>query len=151
MDPEEQGRLLDQEGDRPFYAYKLHAKMDVDNGLIRDLETTPENVHDSRVGLSESGKVVYREKGYFGIKPRGYDATMRQGPRSPAGCTGPAVEPTNKPEEGSRGEAVRGDQAGVRLGSCVGDDGAPGSGEDGIRVSLLLPPPAEYFVWRLTA
>jgi len=25
--------------------------------------------------------VVYRDKGYFGVKPRGYDATMRRGVR----------------------------------------------------------------------
>ena len=70
-----------KKGSRSYYGYKLHTKSDVDRGIIRDLETTPANVHDSRVDLSEEGEVVYRDKGYFGVKPRGYDATMRRGVR----------------------------------------------------------------------
>ena len=59
----------------------LHTKSDVDLGLIRDLETTTASVHDSRVDLSREGEVVYRDKGYFGVRPRGFDATMRRGVR----------------------------------------------------------------------
>ena len=70
-----------KKGSRSYYGYKLHAKVDVDHGLIRDLETTTASVHDSRVDLSKPGEVVYRDKGYFGVKPRGYDATMRRGVR----------------------------------------------------------------------
>ena len=29
-----------------------------------------------------SGKVVYRDKGYFGVKPLGFDATMKRGVRN---------------------------------------------------------------------
>ena len=43
---------------------RLHVKVDVDHGLIRGLEATPANVHDSRVDLSEHGEVVCRDKGY---------------------------------------------------------------------------------------
>jgi IS5 family transposase len=70
-----------KKGSRSYYGFKLHAKSDVDLGLIRDLETTPANVHDSRVDLSREGEVVYRDKGYFGVEPRGFDATMRRGVR----------------------------------------------------------------------
>jgi len=59
---------------RSFFGYKLHMKMDLTHGLIRELETTPVNVHDSRVNLSKRGEVVYRDKGYQGVEPRGYDA-----------------------------------------------------------------------------
>ena len=55
----------------PFYGYKLHIKSDVDHGLIRDLAGTTASVHDSRVDLSEEGEVVYRDKGYFGVEPKG--------------------------------------------------------------------------------
>ena len=72
---------LAKKGARSCYGYKLHAKTDTDYSLIRDLETTPASVHDNRVDLSRPGEVVYRDKGYFGIKPRGYDATMRRGVR----------------------------------------------------------------------
>ena len=70
-----------KKGGKSSYGYKLHTKLDVDRGLIRELETTPANVHDSRVDLSWPGEVVYRDKGYFGVEPRGYDATMRRGVR----------------------------------------------------------------------
>jgi len=70
-----------KKGSKSFFGYKLHTKSDVDLGLIRDLETTTASVHDSRVDLSEEGEVVYRDKGYFGVKPRGYDATMKRGTR----------------------------------------------------------------------
>jgi len=70
-----------KKGSKSYYGYKLHMKMDLDHGLIRDLETTPANVHDSRVDLSWPGEVVYRDKGYQGAVPRGWDATMRRGAR----------------------------------------------------------------------
>ena len=59
------------------------------------------------------------------------------GQGSPVGYTGQAAEQAYQPEAGSRGEAVRRNQAGVRLRSRSGDDVAPGSCEDGVRVFLL--------------
>jgi IS5 family transposase len=70
-----------KKGSKSYYGFKLHAKSDVDLGLIRDLETTTASVHDSQVDLSRPGEVVYRDKGYFGVEPRGYSATMRRGVR----------------------------------------------------------------------
>jgi len=70
-----------KKGVKSSFGYKLHTKADVDLGLIRDLETTPASVHDSQVDLSREGEVVYRDKGYFGVEPRGWDATMRRGVR----------------------------------------------------------------------
>jgi len=70
-----------KKGSKSNYGYKLHTKTDTDRGLIRELETTTASVHDSQVDLSRPGEVVYRDKGYFGVKPRGYDATMRRAVR----------------------------------------------------------------------
>jgi len=70
-----------KKGSRPSFGYKLHAKSDTDLGLIRDLETTTASVHDSRVDLSRPGEAVYRDKAYFGVEPRGYDATMKRATR----------------------------------------------------------------------
>ncbi|MDP6725503.1 MAG: IS5 family transposase [Arenicellales bacterium] len=70
-----------KKGVKSSFGFKLHAKLDVDLGLIRDLETTTASVHDSQVDLSRPGEVVYRDKGYFGVEPRGYSATMRRGVR----------------------------------------------------------------------
>jgi IS5 family transposase len=63
------------------YGYKVHVKTDLEHGLIRAVEATSASVHDSRVDLSLPGEVVYRDKGYFGVRPRGWDATMRRGVR----------------------------------------------------------------------
>jgi len=63
------------------FGYKLHVKADMDNGLVRELEATTASVHDSSVDLSRPGEVVYRDRGYFGVEPRGWDATMRRAVR----------------------------------------------------------------------
>jgi len=63
------------------FGYKLHVKTDLECGLVRAVEVTTASVHDSRVDLSLPGEVVYRDKGYFGVKPLGFDATMRRGVR----------------------------------------------------------------------
>ncbi len=70
-----------KKGSKSYYGYKLHAKPDVDLGLIRELETTTASVHDSRVDLSRPGEVVYKDKAYHGVKSRGIDATMKRGAR----------------------------------------------------------------------
>jgi IS5 family transposase len=69
-----------------FFGFKLHVKTDLDHGLIRAVETSSASVHDSRVDLSLPGEVVYRDKGYFGVIPRGFDATMRRGVRGHPLC-----------------------------------------------------------------
>ena len=70
-----------KKGGKSSFGYKLHTKTDVDLGLIRDLETTPANIHDSQVDLSQPGEVVYLDKAYFGVEIRGYSAAMRRGVR----------------------------------------------------------------------
>ena len=55
--------------------------MDTDYDLIRRIETTTANVHDSLVDLSEEGEVVCRDGGYQGAKCKGYNATMKRGAR----------------------------------------------------------------------
>ncbi len=70
-----------KKGGKSVFGYKLHAKMDLGHGLIRELEVTAANVHDSRVDLSRRGEVVYRDKGYQGTVPRGWDATMKRASR----------------------------------------------------------------------
>ncbi len=70
----------------PFLGTRLHAKMDLGHGFIRCLETTPVNVHDSRVDLSMPGEVVYRDTGYQGAVPCGWDATMKRAGRGHPLC-----------------------------------------------------------------
>jgi IS5 family transposase len=70
-----------KKGTKSYFGFKLHTKEDCDFGLIRALLTTTASVHDSQIDLSESGEVVYRDRGYFGAKPKGFDATMQRGVR----------------------------------------------------------------------
>jgi len=70
-----------KKGSKSYYGYKLHSKEDTDRGLVRDLGVSTASLHDSQVDLSQPGEVVYRDKGYFGVEPRGYDGTMRRAVR----------------------------------------------------------------------
>jgi IS5 family transposase len=70
-----------KKGAKSVFGYKLHMKMDLGYGLIRELEASAANVHDSRVDLCLPGEVVYRDKGYQGVVPRGWDATMKRASR----------------------------------------------------------------------
>jgi IS5 family transposase len=70
-----------KKGDKSFFGYKFHVEIDTDFGLIRATETTTANVHDSQVDLAKEGEVRYGDKGYFGAKTKGYDASMKRATR----------------------------------------------------------------------
>ena len=70
-----------KKGNKSYFGYKLHSKLDIDLGLIRALETTTASTHDSQVDLSKTGEVTYRDRGYHGAVARGYSATMKRGAR----------------------------------------------------------------------
>jgi len=71
-----------KKGDKSFFGYKLHILMDKDHQLIRRLDTTTASTHDSQIDLSQSGETVYRDKGYFGVKPSAsMDKTMHRSTR----------------------------------------------------------------------
>ena len=70
-----------KKGVKSFFGYKLHAKPDTDYLLIRDLETTTASLHDSQIDLSRKGEVAYKDKGYHGVRSRGFDATMKRASR----------------------------------------------------------------------
>jgi IS5 family transposase len=66
---------------KSYYGYKLHTIIDADFELIRRIKTTTASVHDTQVDLSMEGEVTYKDKGYFGVNSKGYDATMQRGVR----------------------------------------------------------------------
>ena len=71
-----------KKGGKSHFGYKLHAIIDRDYDLIRRITTTTASVHDSQVDLSETGEVVYRDRGYQGAECKGYNVTMKRGPRN---------------------------------------------------------------------
>ena len=74
------GKIMSKNG-KMHYGYKRHTIMDTTHDLIRRIETTTANVHDSQVDLSQKGEVVYRDRVYQGAKCKGYSATMKRGAR----------------------------------------------------------------------
>ena len=67
-----------KKGNETHFGYKLHQKTDIDYCLIREIETSTASLHDSQVDLSIEGEVVIRDRGYFGVKAKGIDFTMRR-------------------------------------------------------------------------
>jgi IS5 family transposase len=67
-----------KKGKESYFGYKLHQKTDIDYCLIRKIETTTAKTHDSQVDLSEVGEIVLRDRGYFGVKAKGIDFTMKR-------------------------------------------------------------------------
>jgi transposase, IS5 family len=70
-----------KKGTKSFFGYKLHDAMDEKFGLVRRIEVTAANVHDSQVDLAKEGEIRYTDKGYFGAKTKGYDAAMKKATR----------------------------------------------------------------------
>ena len=67
---------------KTHFGYKMHTKIDNDYEFIRDVKTTTASVHDSKVDLSKKGEVAYRDRGYFGTKTVGFNATMERSVRN---------------------------------------------------------------------
>lgn len=67
-----------KKGKETHFGYKLHQKTDIDYYLIREIETSTASLHDSQVDLSTEGEVVLRDKGYFGVKAKDIDFTMKR-------------------------------------------------------------------------
>jgi transposase, IS5 family len=67
-----------KKGDETHFGYKLHQKTDIDYCLIREIETSTASLHVSQVDLSIEDEVVLRDRGYFGVKAKGVDFTMKR-------------------------------------------------------------------------
>lgn len=71
-----------KKGNQSEFRYKLHTLVDKECHLIRRVATTMASTHDSRIDLSQPGEIVYRDKGYFGVKPAAsMDKTMHRAVR----------------------------------------------------------------------
>jgi IS5 family transposase len=70
-----------KKGNKSYFGYKGHIKVDIENNFIWKVETTAANTHDSQVDLANEGEVRYGDKGYHGAKTKGYDASMKRAVR----------------------------------------------------------------------
>lgn len=72
-----------KKGGKAYFGYKTHAKTDAENGIITELAVTTASTHDSNIDLTTPDEVCYRDKGYFGAKPKAIgDGTMRKAVRN---------------------------------------------------------------------
>ena len=62
--------LSTMKGSASQFGYRLHILVDKDWQFTRWIETTVASLHDSRIDLFRKGQAVYRDKGYFSVKPR---------------------------------------------------------------------------------
>jgi IS5 family transposase len=72
-----------KKGNKSYFGYKMHILVDKEHFLIRRIATTTAKVHDSKIDLSKEGETAYRDKGYFGVKPKAsIDKTMKKAVRN---------------------------------------------------------------------
>src|SRR3989344_5036911 len=57
-----------KKGDKSYFGYKVHAKMQRGSKIVKEIAVTTARVHDGAIDLTKSDEIVYRDKGYTGIK-----------------------------------------------------------------------------------
>lgn len=69
-----------KKGERSFFGYKAHAKIQRGSKIVESLAVTTAKVHDNAIDLSNIDEVVYRGKGYAGTPTTAKgDGTMKRG------------------------------------------------------------------------
>lgn len=72
-----------KKGNKNYFGYKSHAKVDAENGIVTEVAVTTASTHDSIVDLTKPDEICYRDKGYFGVKPKAKgDGTMKRSSRN---------------------------------------------------------------------
>jgi transposase, IS5 family len=65
---------------KSYFGYKAHVKTQRGSKIVKQLAVTTARVHDSKIDLAIANEVVYRDKGYTGVKTKAKgDATMKRG------------------------------------------------------------------------
>lgn len=71
-----------KKGKKSYFGYKDHTKVDKDNGIITRFAVTTAKTPDCNIDLTEPDETVYRDKGFYGTRPRAKgDATMKRASR----------------------------------------------------------------------
>jgi len=132
-----------KKGAKSYFGYKLHTKLDLDYGLIREFETTTASVHDSQVDLSTEGEVVSRDKGYQGAEANGYAATLKRAARGHplSQHLGSVAKSTDREETGAGRAAVCRDQARLQGWTCPRHHRETGEDQDALHRFWIQPLP----------
>ena len=71
-----------KKNNKNIFGYKLHSKVECSDGFITEIAVTTAKTHDSRIDLTKEDEIVYRDKGYCGVKPKAKgDGTMKRAVR----------------------------------------------------------------------
>ena len=69
-----------KKGKKSYFGYKAHTKVQRGSKIVKELAVTTARVHDGAIDLAAADEVIYRDKGYTGIKTKAKgDATMKRG------------------------------------------------------------------------
>ncbi|MEM0312545.1 MAG: hypothetical protein QXV17_06345 [Candidatus Micrarchaeaceae archaeon] len=70
-------KTFTNQNNKTYFGYKMHILTDFNPiPLMRSYAVTTASTDESRIDISKQGIPVYKDKSYFGTKPKGYDATM---------------------------------------------------------------------------
>lgn len=59
-----------KKGSKNYFGFKLHTKVQRGSKLIKEVAVTSANVHDSQIDLANPDDIMYRDKGYAGVKSK---------------------------------------------------------------------------------
>ena len=69
-----------KKGKKSYFGYKAHTKTERGSKIVKDIAVTTAKVHDGAIDLAVANDVIYRDKGYTGIKTKAKgDTTMKRG------------------------------------------------------------------------
>ena len=73
-----------KKGNKSFFGFKQHLKIQKGSKIIQDVALTTAKTHDGAVDLSKPDEIVYRDRGYTGIKTKAKgNGTMKRGKLTP--------------------------------------------------------------------
>ena len=73
-----------KKGNKSVFGFKEHLKIQKGSKIIQDVALTTAKVHDGAVDLVKPTEIVYRDRGYTGIKTKAKgDGTMKRGKLTP--------------------------------------------------------------------
>ena len=73
-----------KKGNKSFFGFKKHLKIQKGSKIIQDIALTTAKVHDGAVDLTNPNEIVYRDRGYTGIKTKAKgNGTMKRGKLTP--------------------------------------------------------------------
>lgn len=72
-----------KKGNKSYFGYKKHIKVDAKTGIITDVAVTTAKTPDNKIDLTNPDEICYRDKGYYGVKPKAKgDGTMQRASRN---------------------------------------------------------------------